>query len=159
MKKLTILICVLAILLSLTGVAWASKPEEGTFSITGYTIWFEYETLPSGLAKLHLKAAGDPDVVPETGVTGYFEGAFTFEEWIIFDQVSGRGTNHAIMTIYPDGGGQVDVRWGGQSYAGEVWGHFTVLHGSGLHGQGTYTGDAALFGFTVTFTGRFHTDP
>jgi len=159
MKKLTILICVLAMLLALAGLASASKPEEGTFSITGDTTFYEYETLSSGRTKFHLAAAG--------GVTGYFSGTFTFEEWGIVDldpetgEGSGRGTNHGLMTITTDDGETV-VRFGGRAHFQNVWGNFTVVRGTGvyedLHGQGEYFGDAG-FVFTVEFTGRFHTHP
>jgi len=159
MKKLLILLCVLAMLLSLPGVASASPPEPGQFTITGYTTSYDWEPLPSGLTKFHLTAAGL--------VTGYFAGTFTFEEWGIVDlnpitgEGSGRGTNHGLMTVTTDAG-EVFTRFGGQTDSQTVWGNFTVLHGTGdhkdLHGQGTYTGNAGLV-FLVVFTGRFHSKP
>ena len=97
MKKLTLLICVLAILLSLTGVASAAppKPKKNTFSITGYTVDYELLRLLPDTRQIefHLMAAGapgplcaylygEPDVC---GVSGYFEGTFIFEEWGIVD--------------------------------------------------------------------------
>lgn len=151
MKKLTILVCVLAMLLAFTGVASASEPEPGTFTIIGYTTSYEYDTLPSGLTKFHLKAMGD--------VTGDFEGTFTFNEWGIIDPASGRGINFGIMTITTNKGNMV-ITFGGQTDSLTVWGRFRVLYGTGdyrgLRGWGTYTGEAALV-FTVEFTSRFYT--
>jgi hypothetical protein len=196
MKKLTILVCVLTMLLALTGVASASKPKEGTFSIAGYTTFYEWETLPNGRTKFHLTAQGGGEGPEDDalcmawygypcqtlclallgqpcGVAGYFEGAFTFEEWGIVDldpetgEGSGQGTNHGIMTITTlDGDGEVAgevlIRFGGRADLQNVWGNFTALRGTDayedLHGQGKYFGNAGLV-FTVKFDGRFHTDP
>jgi len=190
MKRLLILLCVLAMLLSLPGVASATPPQPGTFTITGYTTSYDWETLPSGLTKFHLTAQGGGEgpvddalctawygVPCQTlclamfgrpcGVAGYLEGAFTFEEWGIVDldpttgEGSGRGTNHGLMTVTTDAG-EAFVRFGGQTDSQTVWGNFTVLRGTGdhkgLHGQGTYTGNAGLV-FLVVFTGRFHSKP
>ena len=177
MKKLTILICVLAILLSLAGVASASKPEEGEFSITGSTTFYDYEVLPSGRTKFHLTAVGD--------ASGHLTGTFSYEEKgnVGFDPLSGegtwRGTNHATMTITNTGDSIAVVKFRGRTIItgsfpisptlyvplGFVEGTFTVLHGTGdyagVHGQGTYTATLPppLIQFTVTFTGQFHTDP
>ena len=179
MKKLTILICVLAILLALTGVASASKPEEGTFWITGYTDpnSYEYQTLPSGRTKFSLTAFGT--------VSGYCfdEAGFTYDErgMVYLDLATGTGSgnNRGTMTIITNNG-NVIIRFGGKStitdiipipvppYAvpvGFVEGTFTVLDGTGdyagLHGQGTYTGSMPppWEPFIVEFTGRFHTHP
>ncbi|MGA9350118.1 MAG: hypothetical protein WBW48_15130 [Anaerolineae bacterium] len=161
MKKLTILVCVLAMLLALTGVASASKPEPATFSITGYTTFYEWETLPNGRTKFHLTALG--------AVSGYFTGTFTFEEWGEVDldpstgEGSGKGKNHGIMTI-TTAEGEAIIRFNGKADSETVWGEFKVLHKEGtgayqdLQGKGKYTGNAGLV-FTVDFTGQFHTHP
>jgi len=123
----------------------------GPFTTTGYNtiLPHDWELLPSGRAKFHLTAQG--------GVTEYFEGTFTFEEWGIVD-LGGRGTNHGIMTITTDDGEAV-IRFGGQANLAtdpsSVGGSFTVLDGNGaykgLKGQGMFDGDAELT-FTVDYT-------
>lgn len=192
MKKLTILVCVLAMLLALTGVASASKPEPATFSITGYTTFYEYETLPNGRTKFHLMAQEGGEVPEDDalcqrwygvpcqtlclallgrpcGVTGYFTGTFTFEEWGTVDldpitgEGSGKGKNHGIMTV-TTAEGEAIIRFNGKTDSKTVWGEFKVLHKEGtgayqnLQGKGKYTGNAGLV-FTVDFTGQFHTHP
>jgi hypothetical protein len=101
------------------------------------------------------------------GVSGYFDGTFTFVEWgnVDLDPVtmegSGWGTNHGILTITSDNG-EVIIRFDGRTDSQSVWGNYRVLRGTGdyanLHGQGTYHGNAGL-AFTVTYEGRFHTAP
>jgi len=171
MKKLLILLCVLALLLSLPGVASASKPVQGTFTISGYTDPYSvsFEQLPSGLFKFELSAVG--------AVAGdYFDGAgFTFDESGIVKigpTGTGSGNNKGTMTIIASDGSQAVIHFGGRSEItgyddygfpeGSVEGSFTVLHGTGqyanLHGQGKYSGGLGLV-FTVTFTGKFHNDP
>jgi len=128
----------------------------GPFTTTGYNtiLPHDWELLPSGRAKFHLTAQG--------GVTEYFEGTFTFEEWGIVD-LGGRGTNHGIMTITTDDGEAV-IRFGGQASLAtdpsRVGGSFTVLDGNGVYkglkGQGTFDGDAELT-FTVDYTPLRHT--
>ncbi len=170
MKKLTILICVLALLLALAGLAWASPPNPGEFTITGLTTSIEPfppEPLRSGLIKFSLTAVGN--------VSGdYFDGAvFTYDEWgIVRPDLS--GNNRGLMTVISSTTtitSSAVVAFRGRSQItdpsppnpeGWVEGTFTVLDGTGnyarLHGQGTYTGTMAS-PFTVTFTGQFHTDP
>lgn len=171
MKKLTIVICVLATVLALTGVASASRPEPATFTITGYTPYWEFGPLPSGRIRLHLTAEGAPGAVCKEyfgkkklcGISGYFEGTFTFDERVTFDPDSGLGKNHGIMTI-TTAEGDVAIRFKGKTDSETVWGKFKVLHKEGtgvyqdLHGKAKYTGNAGLV-FTVDFTGRFHTHP
>jgi hypothetical protein len=163
MKRLTILVCILVMLLSLPGVASASPPERKTFTITGCQVP-ETELLPSGLIKFRVTAEGT--------VSGDFGGTFSFDEWGIVDQ-SWRGTNHGIMSIktYDNGKvvGEVVISFNGRTEFFAVWGNFTVLQATGayehLHGQGTYAtgnGDPPTnyaLPFTVDFTGQFHSDP
>jgi hypothetical protein len=170
-RRRSLLLCILAILFVFPGTALAGnqgRPAEGPegFTIVGYTTSYDPpRVLPSGRAQFHLTAGGS--------VTPHLEGSFHFEEWGIVDLDSGEGTNHGIMTIFADGG-EVIIRFGGQSTAGAVSGQFTVLQGTGayrdLHGRGTYTGvpdycDPGLppspdtcTGFYVdfTFTRSFH---
>lgn len=159
MKKLTILVCVLAMLLALTGVARASKPEAATFSITGYTTFYEWKTLPNGRTEFHLTAQGGGEGPEDDalcmawygypcqtlclallgqpcGAAGYFAGTFTFEEWGEVDldpstgEGSGKGKNHGIMTI-TTAEGEAVIRFNGKTDSETVWGEFQVLHREG----------------------------
>ena len=156
MKRLFILLCVLALLLSLPGGTAAAKPEEGTFTIAGYATDYTYETRPNGNVKFHMTAVGS--------VTGYFEGSFTFEEEgeveMLPPGIPGKGKSQGIMTI-TTGSGQVVIKFHGKSEYLTTWGKFEVRHKDctgeyeGLHGNGDYIGDANVV-FTVVFDGKFH---
>lgn len=156
MKKLITVVSVLVLILAFSGVASAARPEPQSFTITGHTTSYGFDTLPSGLTKFHLTAQGT--------ASGYLSGNFDFEEWGIVDldpltlEGSGRGINHGIMTVTNDSGA-VTIRFGGKTDSQSVWGNFRILNGEGvyrrLRGQGTYSGSAA-FDFSVTFTGSFH---
>jgi|GEM_PF-1726705 len=181
MKKATIPLSLLALVLVMTSVASASPPEPGSFSTTGYTdvLTYEVETLPSGRTKFYLEAEGKPGAmcaywfgVPNSdlcGVSGDLNGTFTFVEWGIIDldlsvdppEGSGLGTNHGILTI-TSSDSQLTIRFDGRTDSQYVWGNYRILSGTGeyanLHGQGKYHGNAGL-AFTVIYEGRFHTDP
>jgi hypothetical protein len=127
MKKLFLLLSVIALLIVATGAVSAGKPEPQIFTITGYTVndpYSDYETLPNGHLRLHILAQGGgedrkddklcktlygapcqtlcQDVKSQAcGVSGYFEGKFAFEEWVDFDPLSGTATNHGVVTITP----------------------------------------------------------
>jgi len=163
MKRVILPIFVLAMLLALVSSASASPPEQDRFSIATSVppTYDPPEPLPSGLTKFHATAQGDAE--------GYFNGTFVFEEWGIvdFDPYTGlpSGINRGIVTITDADLGEVIIRFGGRIDYGAVAGRFTVLGGTGDYagrGRGTYasiehTGPPG--GFTVEFTGRFHTHP
>lgn len=145
----------------LTAQGGDETPEDDKFCADFYE-FYEVEQCQD----LCLELFGKP-----CGVGRDFPGTFTFDEWGIVDldlttlEGSGWGTNHGIMTITTAGdnaGDKVIIRFNGQTDSQTVWGNFTVLGGTGnyadLHGQGKYSGNAGLV-FTVTFSGRFHTDP
>jgi hypothetical protein len=163
MKRLILLICALAMLLALTGVASASPEEEesGTFTITGYTCYAGCYRIvkirPDMHVEFYLTAVGE--------VSGYLAGAFTFQEWGEVDlnptgKDYGKGKNHGIMTITNDQGRAV-IEFHGKAESGTVSGDFEVVHDdctgdyASLDGHGQYTGNAG-FNFTVIFTGEFH---
>jgi hypothetical protein len=156
MKRLLILVCILALLLSLPGGTAVAKPEEGTFTIIGGATGYTAETRPNGHVKFYMTAAGS--------VTGYFEGTFTFDEEgeveLLAPGVPGKGKSEGIMTITTDRG-QVVIKFHGKSEYLTTWGKFDVKHKEGtddyekLHGNGDYIGDAGG-AFTVVFTGKFH---
>ncbi|MBM3134477.1 MAG: hypothetical protein FJZ89_04145 [Chloroflexi bacterium] len=163
MKRLILLICVLAMLLPLTGITSASPEEDepGTFTITGYTCYagcYRIVKIRPGMqVEFYLTAVGT--------VSGHLAGAFTFEEWGEIDlnptgKDYGKGKNHGIMTI-TNNQGQVVIAFHGKAESGTVSGDFEVVpeECSGdyarLAGRGQYTGNAG-FNFTVTFTGELH---
>jgi hypothetical protein len=166
-KKLTILVSAIAILLAVTGVAEASAPVEKEFTIVGKTTTFQpWPPKPLGKGPLSGLTTAEGDVyVGEEDV-----GDFSFEETVIFNPISGRGANRGTMTITTNRG-DVVIRFGGQTNGLLVQGHFAVVRGTGqyarLHGRGIYEGIAdtchplppVCDGFYVDFTGRFHADP
>ena len=154
MKKLVLLVCVFVLLIAATGAASAKKPAPDQFTITGYTTFYDYGTLPNGRTWFHLLAksrgATPADEAfcsylyqlpcQETcqallgkpcGVTGDFTGQFTFEEWGEVDlnpvtgEGSGRGKNNGFVTITTPDGSAV-VRFNGKTDSQNVWGKFKV---------------------------------
>jgi len=133
MKRLLILVCILALLLSLPGGTAVAKPEEAAFTITGYTTDYDYDIRPNGRIKFYLKAEGAPGQAcayffgdpTACGVTGYFNGTFTFEEWGEYDPASGKGKNDGIMTVTTTEG-QVVMKFHGKAEAQTVSGKFDV---------------------------------
>ena len=125
MKKLVLLLSVIALLIIATGAVSAAKPAPDTFTITGYTTnnpFEDYETLPNG----HVGYFGprwrrDAPVTSSArpypwapslrvdlcehytsqacGVSGELNGSFTFEEWVDVNPVNGKAKNEGIVTI------------------------------------------------------------
>jgi hypothetical protein len=157
MKKLALVVCVCVLLISATGMAYAEKPDPEAFTISGYTMGYDFQSLPNGLTSFHLTAQGN--------VTGYLEGTFTFEEWgeIDLDPMtgagSGMGKNNGIVTITAADGSIAVVEFEGETDSVSVWGDFKVAKkdGTGAYedfkGHGDYSGDAGFL-FAVTFTGK-----
>ena len=187
MKKLVLLLSVIVLLIIATGAVSAAKPAPDTFTITGYTTSYEYGTLPNGRTWFHVLAqssgATSADdtfcmalfgmpcqatcqafLTKDCGVTGYFTGQFTFEEWGEVDlnpvtgEGSGKGKNNGVVTITTPDGTSV-VRFNGKTDSQSVWGNFKIekKEGTGayadLKGNGDYTGNAGLV-FSVTFAGK-----
>lgn len=161
MKRLMLRICVLAVVLALTGVVSASPPEEKTFWLTGYTTDYDYETLPSGHTLFHLTAQGGGESAEDEtlcqaygmpschalclltgrpcGVDGDFTGTFTFDEWGI-SRTDGSGNNRKLITI-ASGDDDMVIEAGGRNQitgydpnglpVGIVEGTFTVVDAYG----------------------------
>lgn len=156
MRKISLVLCVLVMLAAATTAASAARPEPQTFTITGHTTFYDFGTLPNGRTWFHLTAEGT--------TSGYFTGAFTFEEWGEVDldpltgEGSGRGKNNGVVKIATPEGTSV-VRFNGKTDSASVWGNFKIekKEGTGayadLKGNGNYTGNAGLE-FSVTFTGK-----
>ena len=155
MKKLTLLISVLIILLALTGLASASSiPEPINFSIQGNTI--ALGELEQEGCKVEFK-----DLTAGGSVSGGLIGSFTYTEEGKADFCLSHGTNEGFMTVVTDDGTLV-IEFKGETDLREVLGEWELKSGTGdyarLEGDGTYSGDALLFEFTVAFTGQFYTD-
>ena len=190
MKKFARLTAVLIVLLAFSGLAAAAGPEPGPFSTTGYTtnlvssglpdpyppvVPSEFEFLPNGYTKFHIRAQGEPGGANDAfclavygamcdavcsgftgntcGTAGFFpNGSFTFDEWGLVD-ANYAGYNHGLMNITTDDG-QAEVRFGGSADYFGVTGGFAFLDGtkkySKLKGQGVYDGGAGYV-FTVNY--------
>ena len=158
MKHFAMLALVVVMLVTLTGVASAADPVDGTFTIRGYTTEYTFHKLPNGLTSYHLFAVGTS--------TDYFTGPFTYEEWgtVDFDPVtlqgSGEGKNVSVLTVNASDG-KVMAELIGKTDLQSVTGKFVLQqkNGTGAHrgleGAGDYTGSGGLV-FAVTFTGEFH---
>jgi hypothetical protein len=152
---------VVVMLVTLTGVASAAKPVEGTFTIRGHTTEADFQPLPNGLTWYHTLASG--------GATGYFNGPFTYEEWgtVDFDPLtglgSGKGANLIVLKVN-DPGGKVTAELIGKTDLQGVTGGFVLQQTKGtdaqrgLTGAGVYSGYTPDQGqtFTVIFSGQFH---
>ncbi len=198
MKKLARLTAVVIVLLAFTSIAAAAAgPEPGPFSTTGYTtnlapnpyppewglpplIPSEFEFLPNGYIKFHIRAQGEPGATNDAfcqdvygascqdvctapppygagkacGTDGFFPaGSFTFDEWGLADATY-TGYNHGLMNVTTDAG-QAEVRFGGNADYFGVTGGFAFLDGTEdyrkLKGEGAYTGGAGNV-FTVDYT-------
>jgi hypothetical protein len=153
MKKLALLLSVIALLIVATSAVFAAKPEPNTFTITGTTAFSGSKLLPNGHTEYYFTAEG--------GVEDYFNGTFTFQEVVDFAPDSGKIKNNGVITITTSIGTTI-VRFGGEADSASVWGNFKVekKEGTGayvdLRGQGDYTGNAAYPGtpFSVTYSGK-----
>ena len=188
MKHFAMLALVVVMLVTFTGVASAADPVVGTFTIRGYTTEYTFHKLPNGLTSYHLlaKSSGSPadeaacqalygmrckKTCPKflsaaCGVTGYFNGQFTYEEWgtVDLDPVTGEGSgvgkNVSVLTVNASDG-KVMAGLIGKIDRQGVTGKFVLQqkNGTGAHrgleGAGDYTGSGGLV-FAVTFTGEFH---
>lgn len=155
MKKLFILICVLAMLLTLTGVASASPPKPLTFRIDGHTTAIQPFPPPPPPGTYHLTSEG--------GVSGDITGTFVMDECLlVYQEVK----NVGYIAITTNESGKVFILFvGGLDPGGlTISGHFWVTRGTGayrgLEGrQGGYHGipdpcplDPTCPGFYVDFT-------
>ncbi len=187
MKHLAILVLVVVMLVTLTGAASAGQPPNATFTIRGYTTDYSFRMLSNGLTSYHLLASGGRSradrptclalygrscqatcqtlLSAPCGVSGYFDGEFTYEEWgtVDFDPItgvgSGQGVNRSVLTV-DTAEGQVTMDLSGSTALEGVSGRFDLRQhaGSGayqgLKGRGDYSGSAGMV-FAVTFNGNF----
>lgn len=143
MKKLTILICVLAILVAFTGVASASPAQPKKFRIKGQTTGFYAD-----LSKTEPPCTA---IVWSGGkVIRHIHGTFDMEEYLHFSKDSCLSVfqqfmagqmpipdyNWGTLTIWPKKGGTVDIGFTGYTDGETVWGTFSV----DSEGEGTYEG-------------------
>ena len=163
MKKHVLLLSVMALLIIATGAAFAAKPAPDTFTITGYTTSYEYGMLPNGRTWFHVlaqssgatleddafctallgmpcQATCQTFLAKDCGVTGYFTGQFTFEEWGEVDlnpvtgEGSGKGKNNGVVTIIAPDGTSV-VQSNGKTDSQSVWGNSRSRRQRGRCGQ------------------------
>jgi hypothetical protein len=127
-----------------------------TFTITGRTATLRLRSSWRDLLRLRLKL----HLIAEGTITGYFEGVFTFDERVTASVLTLRGTNQGRMLVTTPDGSTAQIAFGGDARLGTVRGSWQIESGtgdySGLEGQGTYTGDAALR-FSVEFQGELLT--
>jgi hypothetical protein len=145
MKRLTILVCILTMLLALAGVASASPAQPQKFRIKGYTTSVDLSGYPSLVG---LKAEGK--------VIQHIQGTFTMDEDIVFGLTS--ITNTGVLTITTKKGDEVFIQFAGDTDGTTfVRGDFSVVRGTGayvgLTGGGTYEGipDRCEFGYTPPY--------
>jgi hypothetical protein len=132
MKKLTILICILTMLLALTGVASASPAQPKKFRIKGYTTIIDLTTFPFSITS-------------EGKVIQHIQGTFTMNELLIPDfEHPTLFWNSGTLTITTKKGDEVSIDFAGYSTGETVQGNFWVTGGDGanedLTGGGTYAG-------------------
>jgi hypothetical protein len=128
MKKLTILICVLAILLALTGVASASPAQPTKFRIKGYTTSVDLSGFDSFV--VGLESAGK--------VIRHIQGTFTIDEELLFF------TNSVgELTITTKKGDEVFIFFTGSSDGETVQGTFEVIGGTGAYQD--FTGSGGVY--------------
>lgn len=190
MKKLVRLAAILVVLLMFTGIASAARSEPGAFTVTGYAsnlvptgypppynlLPTEFQPLPNGYIKLHLRNQGGAGVDNDTycmntygapcqalctaylgrpcGVDGGFVGNFVFDEWILTNETQTSGANHGEMVITtPDGAAK--LRFGGVFGPTSLSASYQFLKGTGayksLKGEGTKAGIPGVL-FSVTYT-------
>jgi hypothetical protein len=132
MKKLTILICVLAILLASTGVASASPAQPKKFRIKGHTTIIDLTTF---------------SITSEGKVIQHIQGTFSMQETVIpLNQDLTEFLNFGILTITTKKGDAVVIDFSGSSDNETVQGTFEVTGGTGAYqgftGGGAYEGIA-----------------
>jgi hypothetical protein len=132
MKKLTILICVLAILVAFTGVASASPAQPTKFRIKGHTTIIDLTEFPFSIAS-------------EGKVIKHIQGTFTMNETLIPDfEDPTRVWNSGTLMITTKKGDEMSIGFAGYSTGETVQGNFWVTGGDGayedLTGGGTYAG-------------------
>lgn len=165
-KKLTILLCVLAMLLAFTGVASADCLIQDTIEVSGY-LTNPGTVIPIGPNRILIKGMQASGTVISSDL---FEGAdFSIDdEDAIINLSTLEGVNWGRITIATDEG-EVCIRFYGRTFDldpetmfGSVAGQFRVVGATGefagLRGWGRYSGDAAPV-FTLTFTGWFCIPP
>jgi hypothetical protein len=190
MAKLSRIILVAVVLLTFASVASAARPDPGAFTVTGYAanlvptgfppplpplLPTEFQPLPNGYNKVHLRNQGGPGVDDDAyctstygapcqylcaafgaacGVAGGFTGSFVFDEWILTDATMSNGANHGLMTI-TTGSGQANLRFGGVFGPTALKASYEFLGGTGeyrgLKGGGTKAGTPGAI-FTVAYT-------
>lgn len=134
MKKLILLVCLLAMLLTLTGVAAASPAKPQSFRIDGHTrVSRPCIQLPPP-AIYYLKSDGD--------VSGDIQGTFVMDEYLfVYTQLK----NIGYMTITANKRDKVFIWFAGDTDGySRVWGHFWVIYATGAYagfkGGGKYEG-------------------
>lgn len=163
MKKLTLLICVLAMLPGLAGGASADAPIRDTIKVSGW-LTAEPTVTPIGPNRILIEDMQAKGTVTSSNL---FKGAdfFIDDEDAIINLRALRGRNWGQITI-DTVAGKVHIEFHGQTFdldeitlSGSVAGQFRVVGATGdfegLRGQGRYSGTAAFL-FTLTFTGQFH---
>ena len=126
MKKLTILICVLAILLVSTSAASASREQPTKFRIKGHTTLMDFQGLP------FLQSEGK--------AIRHITGTFTMDEYVlpVFDpenpyEPPSSFINWGTLTITTKKGDEVLIGFSGMSDEETVTGTFQVTSGTGVY--------------------------
>ena len=133
MRKRTMLMCALIMLLLLTGVASASPEQPKDFRIKGTTTLIDFKGLP---LSVFLKSEGR--------VIQDIQGTFTMNEWVLFGPFSNIGT----LTITTKKGDRLSIAFEGfvDMVMENVWGTFGVTSGTGVYegftGSGSFDGTA-----------------
>lgn len=132
MKKLTLLLCILAMLLALTGIAAASPEPPKKFRIKGDTTLIDFQGFPFVVLKSEGKAIQ------------HIKGTFTMDEIVI--PFGPPFANSGTLTITTKKDGTVSIWFVGASDGATVQGTFGVKSGTGVYknltGGGTYEGIA-----------------
>ena len=132
MRKRTMLMCALIMLLVLAGVASASPAQPKYFRIEGTTTLIDFRGFPS----VFLKSEGR--------VIQHIQGTFTMDETVLFGPLSNIGT----LTITTKESDRLSIEFAGSVDMAkeEVWGTFEVTKGTGVYkgftGSGTFDGTA-----------------
>ncbi|MBM3134741.1 MAG: hypothetical protein FJZ89_05520 [Chloroflexi bacterium] len=119
MKRLLILVCVLALLLSLAGVASASPEPPKKFRIKGDTTLIDFQGFPFVFLRSEGKAIQN------------IKGTFNMDETLI--PLGPPFTNSGTLTITTKKDGMVSIFFMGSSNYETVWGTFQVTGGTGYY--------------------------